>query len=404
MRKLKCVAIGVLVAAAVAASLAVGTAGAQSGSNKKTLYVYGAFETKGESPVAIPNYDDGAKLAVKDLEKQGWTVTYERTPASGTIAASQEAAFVAALPKNPDIYFGLPSTNVFIPVGPKVAATDLPTFALASPTEGVKTGPSGGDNIFLVRPLNEQVYAKSVEYACTKLKLKKLGISLVNTALGTTALETAKREAAKHRGCSIVSEQTNSAAATDLTQQVLGFKNAGVDGVIAANFPNPTGVLVNQARQNGLTVPIIGNTSINLAKESTALQSTADLYVVDDCTPDLRKDAVAKKFVKAYQAEYGYVPNYAAAQVYDAIHMAANAVEKVGHDHAKIVKSLAGTQYDGVCEFTNDKNNVMAQSVTIFTYNTDGSKKLIRVVPLDFVPNEELVVATTLAPTTTLAR
>ena len=76
---------------------------------------------------------------------------------------------------------------------------------------------------------------------------------------------------------------------------MLGFKNAGVDGVIAANFPNPTGVLINQARQNGLTVPIIGNTSINLAKESTSLQSTSDLYVVDDCTPDLRKDPVAKK-------------------------------------------------------------------------------------------------------------
>ena len=50
--------------------------------------------------------------------------------------------------------------------------------------------------------------------------------------------------------------------------------------------------------------------------------------VVDDCVPDLDKTANAKKFVKAYEAHYGYVPNYASAQVYDAFHMAANAVEK----------------------------------------------------------------------------
>ena len=84
MRKLISVMV-VYAFGALAAGTVTGPAGAQ-GSNKKTMYVSGAFETKGESPVAIPNYDDGAKLAVKDLQKQGWDVTYERTPASGTIS------------------------------------------------------------------------------------------------------------------------------------------------------------------------------------------------------------------------------------------------------------------------------------------------------------------------------
>ena len=83
-------------------------------------------------------------------EKKGWTVKYERIPASATIASSQEQAFLQAQQKTPDFWIGLTSSNVFIPVGPKVAATDLPSFALSSPTEGVKNGPSGGDNIFLL--------------------------------------------------------------------------------------------------------------------------------------------------------------------------------------------------------------------------------------------------------------
>jgi branched-chain amino acid transport system substrate-binding protein len=259
----------------------------------------------------------------------------------------------------------------------------------------VKTGISGGDNIFLIRPLNEAVYAEIVKYACVDLKLKKLGLSAVSTALGATATQVARREAAKHKNCEIVSEQANSAVATDLTQQVLAFKNAGVDGIIAANFPNPTGVLINQARQNGVTVPILGNTSTNIVKDANALQSTSNLYVFDDCTPDLNKDKASKKFVKEYQAEYGYLPNYASAQLYDAVHMAAAAVEKAGHDPVKITKALAGTQYDGICDFANDKNNAMARSMTVFTYDASGGKKLLGRVPLAFVPNEELVIITT---------
>ena len=75
--------------------------------------------------------------------------------------------------------------------------------------------------------------------------------------------------------------------------------------------------------------------------------------------------------------------------------------EKAGHDYAKIIKALAGTQYDGVCDYTDDRNNVLAQSVTFYRYNDDGSKKFLKTYPIDFVPNEELGAVTTVAPTTT---
>jgi branched-chain amino acid transport system substrate-binding protein len=397
------IAAVVAMTALATASLATGTANAQSGGNaKKTLHIIGAYERQGESSLATNNFDDGARLAVEDLEKKGWEVNYERIPSGGTNATQMEQAFLAAQAKNPDAFIGLTSSNTFIPVGPKVAATDLPTFATASPTEGVKSGPSGGDNIFLLRPLNEQTYEKALDYACKTMKMKKIGLTLVNTAFGPTVQSVIDRNIGKYPGCKVVTSQTNSATATDMTQQALAFKDAGVDGIISANFPGPIGVLVNQLRQNGVNVPILGGATLNLAKEANAITTgLKDLVVVDDCVPDLDKSAQAKQFVKKYNAEFGYSPNYASAQVYDAVHMAANAVEKAGHDHAKINKALAGTQYDGICDYTNDKNNVLAQSVTFYKYNDDGSKKFLKNYHLDFVPNEELGTGTTLAPTTT---
>ena len=396
-------AVALAMTVVATAMVAPGVASAQSGGNtKKTLHIIGAYERQGESSLASNNFDDGARLAVEDLQKKGWTVNYERIPSGGTNATQMEQAFLAAQAKNPDAFIGLTSSNTFIPVGPKVAATDLPTFATASPTEGVKTGPSGGDNIFLLRPLNEQTYEKALDYACKTMKMKKIGLTLVNTAFGPTVQNVIDRNIGKYPGCKVVTSQSNSATATDMTQQALAFKDAGVDGIISANFPGPIGVLVNQLRQNGVNVPILGGATLNLAKEANAITTgLKDLVVVDDCVPDLDKTAQAKQFVKKYKAEFGYVPNYASAQVYDAVHMAANAVEKAGHDQVKIDKALAGTQYDGVCDYTNDKNNVLAQSVTFYKYNDDGSKKFLKTYQIDFVPNDELVTATTVAPTTT---
>ena len=56
-----------------------------------------------------------------------------------TLASSAEQAFLTASAKNPDAYISLAAGNVLIPVGPKIAATDLPFFALSSPTEAIKT-------------------------------------------------------------------------------------------------------------------------------------------------------------------------------------------------------------------------------------------------------------------------
>src|SRR5262245_38520631 len=109
VRTMRGAVLAVVVAVCLGVTAVALPAGAQSGSgsNKKTLYVIGAFETKGESSQAIPHYDDGVKLAVKDLERKGWDVTYERIAASGTVASSQEQAFLAAQAKNPDIYMAL---------------------------------------------------------------------------------------------------------------------------------------------------------------------------------------------------------------------------------------------------------------------------------------------------------
>ena len=174
MRKLRFIAIACL-ASAVAAAAVNTSAGAQSSGSgsDKTISVVSSFQVPGEATTAVPFPENAAQIAIADLKKKGWDVKYERIPGNVTSASAEEQAFLAAEAKNPDFWMGLGSSNVFIPLGPKVAVTGLPTLAYSSPTEGVKDGPSGGDNIYLLRPLNEEVYARIADFACGTLQAEE---------------------------------------------------------------------------------------------------------------------------------------------------------------------------------------------------------------------------------------
>jgi ABC-type branched-subunit amino acid transport system substrate-binding protein len=393
------VALATLTSVAVTA----GSAGAQSTRGPKDSYIIANIEVPGESTLAQPQFNDGAVLGVEDAKKAGYNIQYERIPAGATNASLAEQAFLQSAAKNPDAIIGLSSSNVFIPVGPKVAASGIPFIALASPSEGVVDGTSGGENIFLIRPLNEQTYSNLLKFICTDLKKElkekemKIALNLVQTAFGSTVEQVVNREIGNYKNCSVVNVNRNSAVATDLTQQVLAIKDSGANVILSANFPNPSGVLVNQLRQNGVTIPFVGGASLNLAVDAGSIQSLDNLWASDDCVPELEKDKKAKKFVKAYTEKYGYAPNYASAQLHDIMQFLSQTIAEQGHNPQAIIKGLSKLNYDGVCDFKTDKNHVMGTSVTIYKYKggTDKTKVLEKKVQLQQLSDKEIVIITT---------
>jgi len=409
VKRTKYLVVTIVVSTALALSAFAMSAGAQtdttSSSKDTTLKLITAFEKVGESPLAQPQFEDGVQLGIKDLKKQGIKVDYERIPGSGVAVAPAETAFLAAQGKNPDVWMGLTASQLFA-IAPKVVDSGIPTFAFASPGSGIRSGPQGGDNIFLVRPLNDSTAEKLTDYACENQKLKKIGILAVNLPFGTDSTSLAKEEAAKHKGCEIVTTQTNGFGDTDLTQQVLAFKNAGVDGIVTFDYPNPLGVFVKQMQDNGMTIPILGGASLGLAVDSKAITDASKLVIIDDCVPAVEKSKAAKNFVKAYEKQFGYTPNYVSGQAYDAVMLAGAAVKKVGHDPAAIQKEIASTSASPVCGFKNDKNNVLGSSVTVYKYNPDGSRKLLKDYPLQYIPAAEVqgaATTTSAAPVTAAA-
>ena len=251
----------------------------------------------------------------------------------GVAVAPAEASFLAAEAKNPDVWMGLARE----PALRHLAEGRVRRASRPSSRRPVRAWGRGRKVV-----TTSSWYARSTtrprkatEYACKEQKLKKIGILAVNLPFGTDSAELAKKEAAKCKGCEIVTTQTNGFSDTDLTQQVLAFKDAGIDGIIAFDYPNPFGVFVKQMQDNGLTIPILGGASLGLAVDSKAITDASKLVIIDDCVPAVEKSKTAKTFVKAYEKEFGYTPNYVSGQAYDAVTLAARRSRRSRQDRPR---------------------------------------------------------------------
>jgi branched-chain amino acid transport system substrate-binding protein len=361
-------------------------------------------ETTGESSQAIPNYADGAELAEQDLDG---AVELVRIPAPLMPSSETENAFLQAVDENPAGIVGFPASSQVSPLGPTIGESGLPFIALSSPEEAQKGGPSGADNLFLVRPLNTLIAREEARYAARDLdeKPETAGLLCVDNPFGTSGCAEAKR-VLENQDIEVSVERTNSTTATDLTEQALAMED--VDVVLDFNFPNPLGVFARQLIDNGIDVPHIDGASSGIAVASGSVQGPAaeNLVGVEDCVPAEDDRRRVRRWANRYEDEFGYEPLYTSAEAYDAVQMLNAAVEEAGStDPAAVVEALATMEYRGICTtYQADAGNVLNHASDFVTFDADGDKTVGKHVTVGEgeVPSTETTVATTApAPSTT---
>ena len=90
-----------------------------------------------------------------------------------------------------------------------------------------------------------------------------------------------------------------------------------------------------------------------------------------------------RKFVEAYRKEYNVDPDPQAPWSYDAVHILANAIRKVGEDRTKIREAVLATKgHDGalgVYNFTADGEGLNGGPIVIIK---GGKPQLVKMVGL----------------------
>ena len=340
-------------------------------------------ERKGESPAAIPNFFDGANLAIDELNAKGGVggkpVTFETIPAP-LDPARAENALLAALDRKPAGIIGLPASAQVVPLAPKILTGGVPVILLSASGTAFRGTQAQGSWAFSIRPRNSGVASDVARFAMNDLKAKKVGLICVNNPFGTTGCDAAEK-IVKDQGGTIVARRTNEPTATDLTEQVLAMKDADV--VLDFNFPNPLGVVANQLIQNGIKAKHADGASSGLAVASGTVKGEAatNLYGVDDCVPTEDNRSMAKSFSSSFKEKNKYDPDYAAAQSYDSVMLLAAAVRQArSTDPAKVADALRTLKHEGVCDpnYQSDSEQILHHQSYFLTFTANGERKVVR--------------------------
>lgn len=228
-----------------------------------------------------------------------------------------------------------------------------------------------GDYIFRVcftDPFQGKLLA---EFARRSLKAQKVAILSDVAAAYSVGLAQYFREPWLAGGGTVVADEKYNGGEKDFKAQLTTIKAAAPDAILVPGYYNDVGLIVAQARQLGITVPLFGGDGweapelIEIAGAS-ALEGT---YYSTHFSPE-STEALPQQFVAAYKARYnGEVPDAMAALGYDSVRVLADAITRAGTtDGPALRDALAATRdFPGATGATSldDKRDATKPAVII---------------------------------------
>lgn len=369
--------LSVLAAGAMFMSALTGCGGASKGADGDTIKVGGLLEMTGGSASFGISGKNGIDLALKKINEKG---VLGGKKLSLVVADTKSEASEATNGMQKLIS----QDKVVAVIGPNQSSAVIASGAINNGAKVVDITPMGTNPDVTVDPKTKQVKPYSfrtcfidpfqgtvmASFASNELKVKRAAIYIDNTSDYAKGLAQFFKENFVKNGGQVVIEEAYLQKDTDFKSTLTKIKAAKPDFIYIPGYYQEVGLIVKQAREMGITVPMAGGDGWDSAKlpeiaGKAALENTffSSLYSPDD-TSDLNKE-----FVAEYKKAYNTNPDVFAALAYDSTLLVAKAIEDAGSaDPAKIGEAMAKIKgFKGVSgEVTfNEQHNPIKSAVII---------------------------------------
>lgn len=369
--------LSVLAAGAMLMSALTGCGGGSKGADGDTIKVGGLLEMTGGSASFGISGKNGIDLALKKINEKG---VLGGKKLSLVVADTKSEASEATNGMQKLIS----QDKVVAVIGPNQSSAVIASGAINNGAKVVDITPMGTNPDVTVDPKTKQVKPYSfrtcfidpfqgtvmASFASNELKVKRAAIYIDNTSDYAKGLAQFFKENFVKNGGQVVIEEAYLQKDTDFKSTLTKIKAAKPDFIYIPGYYQEVGLIVKQAREMGINVPMAGGDGWDSAKlpeiaGKAALENTffSSLYSPDD-TSDLNKD-----FVAEYKKAYNTNPDVFAALAYDSTLLVAKAIEDAGSaDPAKIAEAMAKIKgFKGVSgEVTfNEEHNPIKSAVII---------------------------------------
>jgi branched-chain amino acid transport system substrate-binding protein len=265
--------------------------------------------------------------------------------------------------------------KVFAIIGPSTSGESMAVKALAEEGKTLLLSAAAAEAI--VTPVLPHVFkvAPRDAYAVEVIfqRMKKMGITRIaflssNTGFGKGGKEQVEKLAPQY-GITLAVNEVYDKAATDLTAEVTKLKAANVQALLNWSIEPAQSIVVKNARQLGLTIPIFQSHGFANLQYVKAAGSAAEgvifpasrIVVAGDLPASNPQKPVVEAYRKAYETRYGEDVSTFGGHAWDAFGILVKAVGEVGPDRARVrtavenMKGFVGTA--GVFNFSPQDHN-----------------------------------------------
>jgi branched-chain amino acid transport system substrate-binding protein len=340
-------------------------------SNTDTIKVGEFASLTGKEAAFGQSSHKGTELAIEELNAAGGVLgrKFELITEDNRSTAGESATIVKKLITRDKVVaiLGEVASSRSLEAAPRAQEAQIPMISPSSTNPKVT---ETGDYIFRVCFIDPFQGGLLAGYAQRTLKAKKAAILSDVSADYSVGLAKFFREAFVAGGGTIVSEQKYTGADKDFKAQLTAIKGSQPDVIMVPGYYNEVGLIVAQARQLGIKVPLIGGDGWEAPQllELAGAQALQDTYYSTHFSPE-STEPLAQKFVAAYKAKYNETPDAMAALGYDSAMVLADAIRRAGTTEGpKLRDALATTSgFPGATGVTtlNEKRDATKPAVII---------------------------------------
>jgi len=345
-------ALATIVLALAGCSTAKNNGSSQGNNPGQTIKIGVNMELSGAAAGYGQQQKQGIQLAVNKINQTGGIAvgkTHKKiqlvirdNKTSNTTAASVAAQLV----NNDKVVavVGPAATNAGTASIPNMTKAAVPSVSPSATDPGYTLQKNGDVQKYIFRACFQNNYqgSSAAKFMTNTLKAKNVAILTDNSSDYGTGLAKAFKKTYTGK---IASNQTFQEGDKDFNAILTALKHKKIDAIYAPGYYSELGLIIKQARQAGIDVPVVGSDGMADAK-LTKIAGKSNTNKVYYTTPFSTKagetNPKAASFLKAYQAKYHATAPTFSALAYDSVYMIKSAIEsEQSANSVKITTGLA---------------------------------------------------------------
>lgn len=316
--------------------------------------VVGLVELSGGGASVGTNFDNGVKLAVKEINAAGGLAgkkieyTSYDTQTNPSIA---KALAVKAIDQKPYVVMGPVFSGSIV-----VSMVETRRAEITNVVGGEAASITQQGNPYVFRTSFTQAAAmpKVAKYMKDTVKAKKVAVIYANTDFGKGGHDAILPEF-KANGIEVVADISTDLGQLDFTGPVLKAKQSNADALFVYLHEEESARLLRELRKQGYDKPIVGETTIANQKVIELAGDAANGVVAHvGLTADAPNPTV-QAFVKKFEAQYKYKPDHNAMKGYTGMWTVKAMTDKIG----KLDTKALAAAWHGATIFAKDYPGVL---------------------------------------------